>query len=142
MRFFFYGTLMDRDLLSAVLGRPIKHSDLKPALAKGYRRVTARGLNYPLAVIDKSGSIKGVMLERVSAAGRQRLIAYENPEYRLVCAAVQAPAGMHVKAFLFAAKPIAFIVTGRFWSLARWQKRYKASALAWIKKQRWRKVEV
>jgi hypothetical protein len=38
MRFFFDGALMDCDLLSLVLGRPVGQRTLKPAVLRGYRR--------------------------------------------------------------------------------------------------------
>ena len=44
MRFFFYGTLMDRDLLSLVLGRRVEQRTLKPALLRGYRGSALKGL--------------------------------------------------------------------------------------------------
>ena len=41
MAFFFFGTLMDRDVLAAVLDRPVAGDELSRAWLHGYRRVRA-----------------------------------------------------------------------------------------------------
>jgi gamma-glutamylcyclotransferase (GGCT)/AIG2-like uncharacterized protein YtfP len=139
MRFFFYGTLMDRDVLSAVLGRRVKRSDLKSARVKGYRRASVRGLDYPIVAPDKSAFVAGVMLDRATNADFNKLNAYEEG-YRLVHVPVQSPGALHAKAYLFAGEPEAITIAGKFWSLTAWRKRYKAAALAWIIRQKWRRL--
>jgi hypothetical protein len=46
--FFFYGTLMDREVLSKVLGRRVWPRERVPALSRGYRHHASRGEKTPL----------------------------------------------------------------------------------------------
>ena len=47
---FFFGTLMDLDVLAYLLERPVDLDDLRPATITGFRRVRALGASYPVLV--------------------------------------------------------------------------------------------
>lgn len=83
MRFFFYGTLRDRDLLSLVLGRPVARDALKSATLRDWRRHPARGKTYPILVRERGAETDGDLLDGVSAGEQRRLALYEGEGYRL-----------------------------------------------------------
>ena len=45
---FFFGTLMDLDVLTYLLERPVDLDDLCPAAITGFRRVRVLGAGYPV----------------------------------------------------------------------------------------------
>ena len=52
MRFFFYGTLRDRDVMALVLGRRLPPAAFAPASLPGHARRRAKGASYPIVVRD------------------------------------------------------------------------------------------
>jgi|HubBroStandDraft_6_1064221.scaffolds.fasta_scaffold4209316_1 hypothetical protein len=72
---FFYGTLMDRELLSRVFGRRVPARALRPARLDGWRRVAVRGCGYLVLVCCPRARVAGVVVDRLSAAERDRLSA-------------------------------------------------------------------
>ena len=93
--FFFYGTLMDHDLLSAVLRRRVWPRALAPAVLRGYRRSSAQGASYPVVLRRRGASVAGVILCGVSTAETARLFAYEGDGYELACAVAELPGWRH-----------------------------------------------
>ena len=130
MRFFFYGTLMDRDVLVRVLGRPVIPAALKPAVLRGWRRTARRGASYPVVVRDKAAHVDGVSVDGISKVEAERLTAYEGPGYRLVQVFADFPALGPRAVFLFAPRPGTFVPTHAEWSLADWQATHKKRFLA------------
>ena len=129
MRFFFYGTLMDCDLLSLVLGRPVDQSALKPALLRGYRRSALQGLDYPVILPEPSAWVRGVILDGASEVDCDRLRRYEGADYVLMRGVAELPLGLPQSVLYFEPRPDAFVATGKPWSLARWRLRVKPSEL-------------
>jgi Gamma-glutamyl cyclotransferase, AIG2-like len=129
MRFFFYGTLMDPDLLSGVLGRRIAPSALISALLRGYRRSAVRGANYPVVVRDEGAWVEGMVLSGVTIAERDHLVRYEGENYVLACALAEFPERPPEPVLFFEPRPGAVAATGEPWSLARWRLRDKSSAM-------------
>jgi hypothetical protein len=124
--FFFYGTLMDRDLLSAVLGRRVWPRALAPAVLRGYRRSSVHGASYPVVLPQRGGLVAGVILCGVSVVESARLSAYEGDGYELV----RTLAGEPLRTvLLFKPKPGFFDATPRRWTLAGWRLRHKRSAM-------------
>ncbi|WP_178133599.1 gamma-glutamylcyclotransferase family protein [Vineibacter terrae] len=130
MRFFFYGTLMDRDVLARVLGRPVIVAALKPATLRGYRRTAIREGSYPIVLREPAGFVDGLTLDNVSKAESERLAAYEGPRYSLVRTFAEFPERRPRAVFLFEPVAGAFTPTDTDWSLATWQARDKEKFLA------------
>src|ERR1700742_1331653 len=101
MRFFFYGTLMDADLLSAVIGRRVRPSALKPALLRGFRRLAPNAFPYPIVIPNKSGSVKGVIIDGITPNEQKRLIAYEDDGYEMLRVIVQIKSPKQLKTYVF-----------------------------------------
>ena len=123
-RFFFYGTLLDRDVMSLVLDRRLPPVAFAPALLPGHARRRAKGASYPVVVRAPSSEVPGAVVSGLSARDVARLTAYEGPGYRIVTVDVKA-AGGHQAVSIF--EP----VIGRLqpsretWDLALWQRRHK-----------------
>ena len=81
MRFFFYGTLIEPEILHAVLRRPVVRAHCRNALLHGYRRVYRRGASYPIIVADAASEVEGIVVSELTARDVARLRAYEGPEY-------------------------------------------------------------
>src|SRR6202040_1632036 len=67
MRFFFYGTLLDRDVTALVLGRRLPASAFVPAILPGWSRWRVQGSSYPISVPDRKGVISGAIVSGLSA---------------------------------------------------------------------------
>ena len=82
---FLFGTLMDLDLLTYLLQRPVDVEDLVPATIHGFRRARAAGASYPVLVAEPGGMVAGRLLRRVTVRDIARINHYESEEYRAEC---------------------------------------------------------
>lgn len=62
LRYFFYGTLMDRAVLAAVLGRA-PAAPPRAAILHGYRRMFRHGASYPVLAPAAGEAVSGVVVE-------------------------------------------------------------------------------
>jgi Gamma-glutamyl cyclotransferase, AIG2-like len=129
MRFFFYGTLMDRGLLAAVLRRRVGAAALRPASIFGYRRSGVERAGYPIILRSRGGRVGGVVFERAARADRRRLSCDEGSGYRVARAVAAVPGEARKIVLVFVPKPGAFAPTGKPWSYARWRRRAQRAAL-------------
>lgn len=121
MRCFFYGTLMDPDLLAVVIGRAVPEGDREPAALAGYRRVRVRGASFPALVPAPSERIEGVTIGRLSAQEVGRARFFEGEEYALesVRITLRGPEReVPARAFL---RTAALEVLDAAWSFADWR---------------------
>ena len=91
MRFFFYGTLLDRDVTALVLGRRLPPAAFVPAMPAGPCAAAGEGR----AAIRSSCAIRAARCRARSSAGLSardvaRLAAYEGPGYRIAPLRVQS----------------------------------------------------
>jgi ADP-ribose pyrophosphatase len=124
MNLFFYGTLRDRDVLQAVLGRHFE-GEMRKALLRGYRPVTARGQTYPVLAEDAADAAEGALAGPLTEGDVARLVAYEGPDYDLVEKPVETADGTTVRAALFVPRAHVAHDPGR-WSFEEWLSRHKA----------------
>jgi hypothetical protein len=127
--FFFYGTLMDRDMLSAVLERRVWPRSLVPAVLRGHRRKGVRGANYPVVLRQRRASVDGVIFDGVGTVEPARVSTYEGDRYELVQALAELPRRRCVRVFIFAPRLGAYVVSNRRWTFAGWRLRHKRSAM-------------
>jgi gamma-glutamylcyclotransferase (GGCT)/AIG2-like uncharacterized protein YtfP len=121
---FFFGTLMDLDVLAYLLQRPVDLDDLRPASITGFRRVCAKGASYPVLVAEDKGVVQGRLLRRASRRDIARINHYESGEYLAELRHVVTAEGQEVAAWLYLG--LDHIVAGdEPWSLADWQRRHK-----------------
>jgi hypothetical protein len=83
MRFFFYGTLLDPDVMALVIGRRLPPSAFVPAILPGHSRRRAKGATYPVVVRDVADRVQGVVVGGLTSRDVARLAAYEGPGYRI-----------------------------------------------------------
>lgn len=127
---FFFGTLMDPDILGLVIGRPVDSRELEPAGLSGFRRVRVAGASYPMLVPDPAGFVEGRLWRGGTASERARLDAYEGPAYRLEPVVVETRSGERVAALVYLAVPGSLRPSEEPWELAAWQARFKPLYLA------------
>jgi hypothetical protein len=132
MRFFFYGTLLDRDVASLVLGRRLAPQAYSPAALPGHARRRVKGASYPIVVRDPRSTVAGAVVGGLSGCDVARLAAYEGPRYRIVPIKVRIAGVMWVVS-VFAPREQRFQPTTGTWELAAWQRRYKRAFLARIR---------
>ena len=129
MRFFFYGTLLDRDVASLVLGRRLAPQAYTPAALPGHARRRVKGASYPIVVRDPKGEVAGAIVGGLSARDVARLSAYEGPRYRVAPLKVRIDGAMTTVS-VFEPLEERFQPTSGEWDLVAWQRRYKRAFLA------------
>lgn len=133
MRFFFYGSLLDRDVTALVIGRRLPPTAWVPASLSGYTRRKAKGVSYPVAIRDPKGTVQGAVVGGFSKREVERLIAYEGPRYHIVPLKVRIGGRLTVVS-VCEPKVKAFQPVDGTWSLEEWQRRDKRSYVARIRK--------
>lgn len=79
---FFYGTLRDADILTAVLGRMVSSAHLLPADASDCATVYFPGQVYPALVARPGARVTGLLLLEPTARDVMALDAFEGDQYR------------------------------------------------------------
>jgi hypothetical protein len=82
MRLFLYGTLLNPAVLAARSGDPLLPKQARPAVLRGWRRVTLAGTRWPTLRRYGDSVVPGKAVT-VGARSLQRLSAYQGPAYRL-----------------------------------------------------------
>ncbi len=132
MRFFFYGTLLDRDVTSLVLGRRLPPTAFVPASLPGHARRRVKGATYPIVVRDPRSEVRGAIVGGLSARDVKRLAAYEGPGYRIAQLKVRI-GGAATTVSVFEPVERRLEPTSAEWELLPWQRRYKRAFLGRIK---------
>jgi hypothetical protein len=132
MRFFFYGTLLDRDVARLVLGRRLPPTAFIPAALPGHARRRVKGASYPIVVHDRRSEVAGAVVGGLSARDVARLAAYEGPRYRIAPLKVRIGGAMTMVS-VFAPLEERFQPTSGDWNLTAWQRRYKRAFLARVR---------
>ncbi len=135
MTFFFFGTLMDREVLAAVLGRVVPETDLLPARLHGFCRVRAAREPYPTLIRDRRGVVDGLWLRRVGRRDEARIRHFEDDAYSPRWLTIQTAGHGAVRARVFFAHP-GLGTTDEPWTLEGWQRTHKEQFLeefrAWM----------
>jgi hypothetical protein len=133
MRFFVYGTLLDRDVTALVLGRRLPPQAFKPAILSGHARWRAKGASYPVAVPDPRGEVVGAIVGGLSSRDVDCLSAFEGPGYRVVPLKVRSQ-GTLVSVAVFEPVVSRLQPSGDLWDLARWQRHHKRAFVARLRR--------
>jgi hypothetical protein len=132
MRFFFYGTLLDRDVAALVLGRRLPPGAFLPAALPGHARRQVKGASHPIVVRDPKSEVAGAIVGGLSARDVARLSAFEGPRYQIAPLKVRIADAMSIVS-VFAPLEERFQPTSGAWDLTAWQQRYKRAFLARIR---------
>ncbi len=125
---FFFGTLMDRDILAHLLGRPVGAEELRPARLSGFRRVAARNASYPVLLPDPEAVVEGLLF-LPGPEDVRRINHYESDEYRAELHLVDS-GGERLPAWLFIGREAVLEAGERPWDLRAWAARHKAGFFA------------
>ena len=128
MPFFFFGTLMDHDVLEIVLGRRIVENELAPARLTGYRRIRTARQPYPMLRPDPDGVVEGMLLTEPSGRDEARILHFEDEEYVARRTTVRSASGRALEARVFYALA-GMGETEEPWDLDSWASRHKGAFL-------------
>ena len=126
MRYFFYGTLLDPDVRTHILGSWISRRELHPATLPGYRRVHIRDRHYPVVIPAAGDAVDGLLAEGLDRHAVRRLAEFESDEYVDAERTVLLETGRAVRARVFVASPLA-IPSEMPWTIEVWQRCHKAT---------------
>jgi gamma-glutamylcyclotransferase (GGCT)/AIG2-like uncharacterized protein YtfP len=138
---FVYGTLLDADVRTLVLGRPLDAAQLQPAALKHMRRVYIAGRLYPMIVPRRGAAVDGLLLTALTDEDYARLDAFEGADYgrerqNIWPLAEDASEGEPVLAWLYRTRGVGPRPSPREWRLEEWRKREKPvflrAAKEWI----------
>lgn len=127
-RYFFFGTLMDHDVLSLVLARPVAPAALTPARLPGYRRVRVLRDSFPILVADPAATVAGAVFASASAEEDARIRFFEDFDYGLMPCRPVLGDGDTVTAVFCGALP-GVLGSDEPWELERWTRRHKRGFL-------------
>jgi hypothetical protein len=128
MTYFFFGTLMDLDVLATVLDRPLAGGELSQAWLRGYRRVRAATASYPVLVPAAGLLVGGVLFHPRSDRDEVRIRHFEDEEYIDLWLMAQLPGGRRLPARVFFSLE-ALGGTDHPWNLGEWAHEHKAAFL-------------
>ena len=83
MRLFFFGSLMDLELLALVIGRSVDGLSAAAAILHGFERRRAVGESFPIIVPHPGGRVDGLMVEGLTEADLDRIQFFEGSDYAL-----------------------------------------------------------
>ncbi|HEY9568724.1 MAG TPA: gamma-glutamylcyclotransferase family protein [Thalassobaculum sp.] len=127
-RYFFFGTLMDPDVLRLVLGRPVTRGALAPARLHGYRRMRILRDSFPVLVADPPAAVEGLVFTAAGAQDDARILFFEDYDYDLAPCRPVLDDGTTVEAtFCGAAEGVA--ASDEPCDLSRWAAGHKAGFL-------------
>lgn len=127
--YFFYGSLMDADVLSAVAGERIPPSRLIPARLPGYERLGAMIGVFPIIVADTGAAegVEGILVQGITSEAARRLARYEGPAYVAAKRPVTTADGSTQAYVFIPLRPGRS--SGRAWDFETWRRRYKRRLL-------------
>lgn len=129
---FFFGTLMHRAVLQAVLDRPVREREIETATLAGYRRVQALGAPYPVLVRDARSEVEGSLLIRPSLRDIRRINHFEDEEYHAMLLTICTSGGNQAAWVFLALETLA--ASGIAWDLDSWAELHLESFLGHVEK--------
>ena len=132
--YFFYGTLMDDDVLVRVIGAAVRALASEPAWIDGYVRLFVAGATYPVLVPRSGGRVGGRLLRRLDKRQATRVARYEADFYELREVLVTTADGQSGNALTFLPRP-GIKPSPRVWEFDAWQRRHKRTFMRRI--DRW-----
>lgn len=131
---FVYGSLLDHDVIAAVLARPVSDIVLTSASLSGFRRQRVRGECYPVLVphpetFGFESVVEGALVDGLSDADLDRIHFYEGEGYALRPLTVvvgEERRRTRVRVFLATS---ALEDSDEPWDLSHWQRTEKTLAL-------------
>ncbi|WP_053006130.1 gamma-glutamylcyclotransferase family protein [Kiloniella spongiae] len=129
---FFFGSLMDQDVLEIVLGRSIDIQHFKQGVLLGYQCEREAKESYPVLIPSPGKQADVLIAETLSSDDIDRILFYETGEYDFVRFTLQKN-GQEIAALGFATGE-GIASSGQKWHLNIWQKKDKAVFLPLAKR--------
>jgi hypothetical protein len=128
MRLFFFGSLMDLELLALVIGRPVDGLATAAAVLHGFARRRAVGESFPVIVPHPGGWVDGLLVDGLTAADLDRIQFFEGSDYALhpftvACAEERLDVQVFLPTARLEAEPSA-------WEFAAWAETERAMCFA------------
>ena len=134
MRFFFFGTLLDDEVLTLVVGRDIPRADRRMAVLPGYRRAKVDGVSYPIVVPAEGAEVAGMLVSGLAPSEAARLVAYEGADYELVLRQVRAGSRQR-QAHVFVPSPGSRLKPlDEEWKFEAWASEHRAGFVARLRR--------
>jgi|GEM_PF-349923 len=127
-QYFFFGTLMDRDVLERVLERSVDPAALAPARLPGYRRMRILRDSFPVLVEDPAAAVDGLVFTSASADEDARILFFEDYDYDMAPCRPVLPDGRVVEATFCGAEE-GMQASDEPWELRPWADRHKPGFL-------------
>lgn len=125
---FFFGTLMDQDVLELVTGQAPSGLEITPAVAIDVVKRVVVNETYPVLVAQTEGRAVGVVVSGLTAGSLERILFFEGEEYGLHGITVETGDARRVASRYFADNEIDEH-TDQAWDLDRWRREEKAEFL-------------
>lgn len=135
VNYFFYGTLIDPEVLRLVLGREVAPLSRRKARLQGYRRVFRHNATYPVLIADAASAVEGILVVALAPRDVIALKRYEGPDYETVELPVAVVNGRQVRASVFV--PARSCAPSAIdWTFEEWRQRFRGAHLRRISRTR------
>ncbi len=132
--YFFYGTLMDDDVLVRVVGTAVRALTSMPAWIDDYERRYVAGATYPVLISRPGERVDGRLLRGLDRRQEARLARYEADFYDLKEVSISTADGQSGSAMTFLPRS-GIRPSPRVWQFDDWQRRHKRTFMRRI--DRW-----
>ncbi len=123
MNWFFFGSLMDQEVLEIVAGRTVLKEEMIIADLPGYRRVSVANETYPALQHTPESTVEGLLVESLDATESLRVIYFEGEEYKPEEVQLKLKNQKPVSAFCFLPSPDLPTIDLE-WNFKEWQKQH------------------
>ena len=130
--YFFYGSLMDLELLEAVIDRASAHLAFTPGWLEGFAAETAQGYTFPTLIENRHSRVDGLVTQGLTDDDIARIAYFEDTEYQPVPIDVST-ADSDIAAQVFMATTT-LNSTGEAWSFEHWRQHHKPLLVAITRK--------
>jgi hypothetical protein len=129
MRWFFFGSLLDPDVLAVVLDRPATAYTRRYGTLYGYRRVRVIEESYPALIHDPDGRVDGLLVEPLGAEDERRVCFFEGEEFQPRSCPIELHDGEWRDARVFLTAGLSDCLHDQPWDFHIWRIRHKARFL-------------
>lgn len=126
---FIYGTLCDREVSEAVLGRSILVQDMIPCHAPDFAVYKVADVAYPCLLAQKGAQAEGFLLTGLSEEDIAKLDLFEGPNYTRTPLAITGD-DLALVSHSEYYKPHEALQTDGPWDFSKWQREEKAAFLS------------
>lgn len=128
MRWFFFGSLLDPEVRTIVVGREPSESARRPGILHGYRRVRVADESYPALKPQPGGRVAGLVVDDLDEHESRRVCFFEGEEFIAWPRTIEQADGRHVEALVFLAGANLALIDSR-WDFHAWRATCKARFL-------------